>query len=222
MQWWSAFPTLFRELSISWFISALVKWGILSNEFPQPSLGYFGAGDSGEQLVGSFESRFFRLVYILSGSGSTTTLSLPDLIYSWTLWSKQKLLMQEFCGHISKQWHTLTILRGMLSSWALKRIPRHLNQNFSSSFFRDEGFLPAKEALGMSFSVRETLLSLTRRRHLFFVVYNAEAFPASLPCYQVQVAPRGGHLWIWCMMMQGTKINVVEWELVLAAMVCTY
>ena len=32
--------------------------------------------------------------------------------------------------------------------------PQHLNQNFCSSFFKDEGFLPAKEAPGMSFPVR--------------------------------------------------------------------
>ena len=36
----------------------------------------------------------------------------------------------------------------------LRESPRHLNQNFSSSFFKDEGFLPAKEAPGMSSSVR--------------------------------------------------------------------
>ena len=38
--------------------------------------------------------------------------------------------------------------------------PRHLNQNFSSSFFKDEGFLPAKEASDMSFSVRIMSLSV--------------------------------------------------------------
>ena len=36
----------------------------------------------------------------------------------------------------------------------LRESPQHLNQNFSSSFFKDEGFLPAKEASDMSFSVR--------------------------------------------------------------------
>ena len=34
--------------------------------------------------------------------------------------------------------------------------PRHLNQNFSSSFFSEEGFLPAKEAPGISSSVSIT------------------------------------------------------------------
>ena len=41
----------------------------------------------------------------------------------------------------------------------LSESPRHLNQNFNSSFFKEEGFLPAKEAPGMSFSVRIILLS---------------------------------------------------------------
>jgi len=38
----------------------------------------------------------------------------------------------------------------------LSESPRHLNQNFSSSFFSEEGFLPAKEAPGISFSVSIT------------------------------------------------------------------
>ena len=41
----------------------------------------------------------------------------------------------------------------------LSESPRHLNQNFNSSFFKVKGFLPAKEALGMSFSVRIMLFS---------------------------------------------------------------
>ena len=41
----------------------------------------------------------------------------------------------------------------------LRESPRHLSQNFSSSFFKDEGFLPFKEAPGISFSVRIVLLS---------------------------------------------------------------
>ena len=35
----------------------------------------------------------------------------------------------------------------------LSESPRYLSQNFSSSFFKEEGFLPAKEAPGTSFSV---------------------------------------------------------------------
>ena len=41
----------------------------------------------------------------------------------------------------------------------LSESPRHLSQNFSSSFFKEEGFLPAKEAPSTSFSVRIMLLS---------------------------------------------------------------
>ena len=41
----------------------------------------------------------------------------------------------------------------------LSESPQHLSQNFSSSFFKEEGFLPAKEAPGTSFSVRIMLLS---------------------------------------------------------------
>ena len=41
----------------------------------------------------------------------------------------------------------------------LRESPRHLSQNFSSSFSKDEGFLPFKEAPGISFSVRIMLLS---------------------------------------------------------------
>ena len=38
----------------------------------------------------------------------------------------------------------------------LSESPRHLNQNFSSSFFSEGGFLPAKEAPGISSSVSIT------------------------------------------------------------------
>ena len=58
-------------------VSARVNRGILSSDFPQPSLGYFGAEVSGERSVGSFESLIFQ----------------PDLIYSWTLWQKHRLSM---------------------------------------------------------------------------------------------------------------------------------
>ena len=39
--------------------------------------------------------------------------------------------------------------------------PRHRSQNLSSSFFSEEGFLPAKEAPGMSSSVRVTAFEMS-------------------------------------------------------------
>ena len=73
--------------------------------------------------------------------------------------------------------------------------PRHLNQNFSSSFFEDEGFLPAKEALGMSFSVRIMLLSADEELdNAIIAVFDfAEAFPTSFPRSRIQAALGGGH-----------------------------
>ena len=60
---------------------------------------------------------------------------------------------------IKKMIHAHCFTRHAFVLSSLRESPRHLNQNFSSSFFKDEGFLPAKEAPGMSFSVRIMLLS---------------------------------------------------------------
>jgi len=44
-----------------WFISALVKAGILSSDLPQPSLGYFTLDDAAASF-GRFETLAFRFV----------------------------------------------------------------------------------------------------------------------------------------------------------------
>ena len=46
--------------------------------------------------------------------------------------------------------------------------PQHRNQNFSSSFFSEEGFLPAKEAPGISSSVRTAAFETSRLLEAIF------------------------------------------------------
>lgn len=51
--------------------------------------------------------------------------------------------------------------------------PRHRNQNLSSSFFSEEGFLPAKEAPGISSSVRITVSESRLEEAIFVVICDA-------------------------------------------------
>ena len=51
--------------------------------------------------------------------------------------------------------------------------PRHRNQNLSSSFFTKEGFLPAKEAPGISSSVRITVSESRLQEAIFVVICDA-------------------------------------------------
>jgi len=65
--------------------------------------------------------------------------------------------------------------------------PRHHNQNLSSSFFSEEGFLPAKEAPGISSSVRMTV-SESRLEEAIFVV-SCDAWPTKVRFHVFETRP---------------------------------
>ena len=77
----------------------------------------------------------------------------------------------------------------------LSESPRHLNQNFSSSFFSEGGFLPAKEAPGISSSVSITCAVSSEallEDAIFFVLWSVNrGLPASLSGIQIQAVLRG-------------------------------
>ena len=71
----------------------------------------------------------------------------------------------------------------------LSESPRHLNQNFSSSFFSEGGFLPAKEAPGISSSVSITWAVSSEA--IFFVLWSMNrGLPASLWGIRIQAVLR--------------------------------
>ena len=99
----------------------------------------------------------------------------------------------------------LTVLWAVLSSLSpLSESPRHLNQNFSSSFFSEEGFLPAKEAPGISSSVSITWAVSSEallEDAIFFVFWSVNR---DLPSLAFRHSNSGRstrlHLWIRCIL----------------------
>ena len=103
----------------------LFKW---SSPSRAGKLYWFITARSGSEFVPCFS--FLRL-YILWGSGSTTCLSLPVRMWSRTRFTSSAFVFNPFATS-----------------------PRHLSQNLSSEVFNSSGFLPRREAPGISFSVR--------------------------------------------------------------------